>query len=329
MVNISKLSRFSALSMVVASAAGTSVGPSAFQGQWIGTVSQTFALQNPNVPNSYVCIPDGVVGTYDNAELQVASTYFQFLATQQVTVQDGWTNYYVPAQAAVNYEAVSYGATVNTGSVNPSQEGGSNPVTDISPSSTPSPSASSAAAAASPSASSMIAASPAVSASATNGTGRLLRYLQDTNSTLASPSASSSASPSASGSPTPGGILMLEDESGNVLCMYARVAGTGNSRVLYVVTLGGAGYTWQDQCTLSSYTSIPNLETVPMCQPVSSSDATSNTVSIVQTYSPGTFTPPPAPSPVAGVIAPTSGALATAGSLTLSAVAMAAVLALF
>jgi hypothetical protein len=53
-----------------------------------------------------------------------------------------------------------------------------------------------------------------------------------------------------SGSGSNAGILQIRDTSGNIECKYARYSG----ETLYVVTLGGAAYSWNDQCTLASYT---------------------------------------------------------------------------
>jgi len=89
------------------------------------------------------------------------------------------------------------------------------------------------------------------------------------------------------------GILMIRDPVpanstagtlGNIECKYAVVTGTGSGRQLTVVTLGG--YTWQQQCTLSTYTSIPNIATQPFCT-TNGVDMIPRTSSTVEMYGVG------------------------------------------
>jgi hypothetical protein len=49
------------------------------------------------------------------------------------------------------------------------------------------------------------------------------------------------------------------------------VTGKGTSRKLYVVTLGGAGFTWEQQCSGAAYAAIPKLESAPFCDSQSGS----------------------------------------------------------
>jgi hypothetical protein len=68
------------------------------------------------------------------------------------------------------------------------------------------------------------------------------------------------------------GILMIRDPVnatappgtlGQIECKYAVVTGTGDSRQLKIVTLGG--YTWDQQCALATYRAIPNVASQPFC----------------------------------------------------------------
>lgn len=52
-----------------------------------------------------------------------------------------------------------------------------------------------------------------------------------------------------------------------------RVSGSGDKKTLTVVTLGGAGFTWQDQCSPAAYAAIPDVEKAPFCQSLPGSRA--------------------------------------------------------
>jgi hypothetical protein len=54
---------------------------------------------------------------------------------------------------------------------------------------------------------------------------------------------------------------------------YGSVSTSGNTRTLTVITLGGDGYTWEDQCNIESYKNITNLETQPFCNSVNSTES--------------------------------------------------------
>ena len=64
------------------------------------------------------------------------------------------------------------------------------------------------------------------------------------------------------------GILTLRFSPTEVQCHYARIIGEGNQRQLILITIGGASYTWEDQCDAGKYhlpllftTTIPTAAT--------------------------------------------------------------------
>lgn len=61
------------------------------------------------------------------------------------------------------------------------------------------------------------------------------------------------------------------------------MTGSGTSRKLTVVTLGGAAYGWEQQCDPASYRNIPNFDTKAVCQSLPDSKAAYNTT-IVGVY---------------------------------------------
>ncbi len=69
-----------------------------------------------------------------------------------------------------------------------------------------------------------------------------------------------------------------------VCSKYAVLTGTGSSRQLTVVTLGG--YTWQQQCNIATYQNIPNVATQPFCT-TNGVDMIPRTSSVVETYNVG------------------------------------------
>lgn len=52
------------------------------------------------------------------------------------------------------------------------------------------------------------------------------------------------------------GIILLRGADDVVTCHYASVDESGSKPILTIVTLGGAGFQWQDQCQASSYTAF-------------------------------------------------------------------------
>ena len=66
------------------------------------------------------------------------------------------------------------------------------------------------------------------------------------------------------GSGSTGGIVKLRTKDGKIVCKYVKSSGGK----ITIVTLGGSAFTWEDQCKLSAYQSIPNFETQAYCKQV-------------------------------------------------------------
>jgi hypothetical protein len=69
--------------------------------------------------------------------------------------------------------------------------------------------------------------------------------------------------------------------------------GTGSARQLVVVSAGGGGYSWQQQCSLDTYTSIANVETAPYCEQVSPANASPWRSTVIETYTIVSASPTP------------------------------------
>ena len=104
-------------------------------------------------------------------------------------------------------------------------------------------------------------------------------------SSQAKPPANFSWAVGPSGGPSAtSGVVQLRVSPTTLQCYYLSISGSGESRKLSVVVLGGAGQSYDTQCAPPSYAAIPNVATVPYCAvaPGSRSPLVST---IVQTFS--------------------------------------------
>lgn len=74
------------------------------------------------------------------------------------------------------------------------------------------------------------------------------------------------------------GIIMVRDSADQVVCKYASIV----DKEFVIVTLGGEGFSWQDQCQTSTYQAIPDVAGTPLCesQPGSKSPYRSTTLEV-------------------------------------------------
>jgi len=61
------------------------------------------------------------------------------------------------------------------------------------------------------------------------------------------------------------GVVKLRVSPTTLQCYWAQVSGSGSSRKLTFVTLGGANQNFATQCDPASYTAIPDVTTKPFC----------------------------------------------------------------
>ena len=61
--------------------------------------------------------------------------------------------------------------------------------------------------------------------------------------------------------------MQLRNAADQIECHYAKISGSGNSRVLTLITLGGQAVVdnWELQCDPDNYESLPNYMTQPYC----------------------------------------------------------------
>ena len=104
-----------------------------------------------------------------------------------------------------------------------------------------------------------------------------------------------------------GGIVKLRTPAGAIVCKYASYAGGK----LTFVTLGGAAFTWEDQCDVAAYKAIPDFETRAYCRPVSAGNRAPAASTVLEVYSGKT----------GGKSAGSRGALVAAGAAAVGALA--------
>jgi hypothetical protein len=68
-------------------------------------------------------------------------------------------------------------------------------------------------------------------------------------------------------------IMKLRTSPTTLECYWGRVEGKGSDRKLTIVTLGGAGFSWQDQCSAAAYQAIKDVEKTPYCESLPGSRA--------------------------------------------------------
>ncbi len=78
------------------------------------------------------------------------------------------------------------------------------------------------------------------------------------------------------------GIVKLRVSPTTLQCYWAQVTGSGSSRKLVFVTLGGANQNFNTQCDPASYTAIPDVTSKPFCSspPNSRAPLVSTTLSL-------------------------------------------------
>lgn len=74
--------------------------------------------------------------------------------------------------------------------------------------------------------------------------------------------------------------------NGTIQCHWAKISGSGSSKKMTIVTLGGQAFTndWTLQCQPSSYAQFSNVETQPACIQVSSTNRAPVNSTILRQY---------------------------------------------
>lgn len=74
--------------------------------------------------------------------------------------------------------------------------------------------------------------------------------------------------------------------NGTIQCHWAKISGSGSSKTMTVITLGGQAFTndWTLQCQPSSYSQFSNVESQPACSQVSSTNRAPVNSTILRKY---------------------------------------------